>query len=206
MSGPRRRTWPGADLPGRRLFVAVPLPTDATDALVALVDEIRAIALHGRGRDVRWVRMEGLHLTLRFLGPTLDDRVEPTVHAVRAVAGQLHRFDVVLGGAGAFPTMERPRAIWVDIVDGTDALAAAAATVDTSLELAGWEFEQRLFRPHLTLARSDGVRAGSAIAAALVERARDLRIPFTVDRIGLYESLTGGGPARYEPVEMVTLG
>ena len=42
---------------------------------------IRTVALHGNGRDVRWVRLEGLHLTLRFLGPTLDDRVEPTTEA-----------------------------------------------------------------------------------------------------------------------------
>ena len=63
-----------------------------------------------------------------------------------------------------------------------------------------------LSAPHLTLARSDGVPAGSAIAARLVAAAADLDVRFRADQIGLYESLTGGGPARYEPIEVVRLG
>jgi RNA 2',3'-cyclic 3'-phosphodiesterase len=194
------------DEPGRRLFVAVPLPTEATDALVGVVDEIRALAIQGRGRDVRWVRMDGLHLTLRFLGPTMEDRVAPTVEAVRAAATSIRPFEIVLGRAGAFPSEARPRAIWVDVIGGAEQLGIAASIVDASLATAGWDIEERPFRPHLTLARSDGVRAGSAVAATLIERARDLRISCAVDRIGLFESLTGGGPARYEPLELARLG
>ena len=53
---------------------------------------------------------------------------------------------------------------------------------------------------------SDGVPAGRAIAQSLMDEAADLRIPARIDRIGLFESLTGGGPARYEPLEIVQLG
>jgi hypothetical protein len=49
------------------------------------------------------------------------------------------------------------------------------------------------------------VAAGRAIADILEEAAADLRIEALVDRIGLFESLTGGGPARYEPLEVVRL-
>ena len=45
--------------------------------IAALVDRVRSRGVPGGGRDVRWVRLDGLHLTLRFLGPTLDPRVEP---------------------------------------------------------------------------------------------------------------------------------
>ena len=203
--GPRRRTWPGADEPGRRLFIAAPLPTEAAEAVAALVDRVRSRGVPGGGRDVRWVRLEGLHLTLRYLGPTLDPRVEPARDAVLAAARGAAAFDIALGSAGAFPEGGRPRALWVDVRDGAMDLADLATRTDVALGAAGWPPETRPFKAHLTLARSDGVPAGRAIAESLIAEAADLRIAATIDRIGLFESLTGGGPARYVPLEVVSL-
>jgi len=200
-----RPRWPGADLPGRRLFVAVPLPDEAGAAIAELVDGVRAAGVPGGGRDVRWVRLDGLHLTLRFLGPTPDELVAPASEAVLAAAVRSHAFEVRLGGAGSFPPGGRPRALWLDIQAGADELASLAVTVDATLGDAGWQVEARPFRPHLTLARSDGVPAGAAIGARLVEAASDLDVRFRATSIGLFESLTGGGPARYLPVTLADL-
>lgn len=203
--GPKRPRWPGADLPGRRVFIAVPLPDAARALIASVVDGVRASGVPGGGRDVRWVRLDGLHLTLRFLGPTLEDRVEAARGAVRAAAARAAPFDLVIGGAGTFPPLGRPRAIWLGVREGRDRLADLAATVDESLVGGGWPPETRPFRAHLTLARSDGIPAGAEIGARLVAAAADLRIPARIDRIGLFESLTGGGPARYEPLELIEL-
>jgi 2'-5' RNA ligase len=200
-----RPRWPGADLPGRRLFVAVPLPADLTSSVASLVEQIRAEGLAGRGRDVRWVRLDSLHLTLRFLGPTLDDRVEAAASAVRVTAQDASAFEASIGGAGAFPSAHRPRALWLGIRLGAGDLAALAGSVDRALTAAGWELDPKPYTAHLTLARSDGVRAGALIGARLTELAEGLDIRFRADRIGLYESLTGGGPARYEPLEISEL-
>ena len=201
-----RPRWPGADLPGRRLFVAVPLPPETTASIAALVDRVRAEGVPGGGRDVRWVRLDGLHLTLRFIGPTLDDRVDAARAAVRTAARSADPFDISIGGAGAFPPSGRPRALWLGLREGVAELAALALGVDRALTDAGWAFDPKPFRAHLTLARSDGVPAGAAIADRLVEAAADLDVGFRASRIGLFESLTGGGPARYEPLETVDLG
>ena len=206
MTGPRERTWPGKDLPGRRIFVAVPLPADTVAAVAHLVDEIRAEGVPGGGHDVRWVRLDGLHFTLRFLGPTLDDRIEPTLAAVRRAAPAIVPFEIVLGGAGSFPEGRRPRALWLGVLEGADALAGAAATIDRELVGAGWSPETRPFRAHLTLARSDGIPAGAAIATHLMDAATHLRLRARVEHAGVFESLTGGGPARYEPLELLPLG
>lgn len=203
--GPRRPRWPGEGEPGRRLFVAAPLPAEANEAIAALVDRVRSRGVPGGGRDVRWVRLDGLHLTLRFLGPTLDPRVEPARAAVLEAAVGASAFEIALGTAGAFPEGGRPRALWVAVRDGAAALAALAARLDLVLVEAGWAPETRPFKAHLTLARSDGVPAGRAIADTLMTEAADLRIAARIDRIGLFESLTGGGPARYEPLEVVSL-
>ena len=202
---PHRPRYPGEGEPGRRIFVAAPLPTEAADAIAALVDRVRSRGVPGGGRDVRWVRLDGLHLTLRFLGPTLDPRVEAARGAVVSAASGAATLDLVLGTAGAFPEGGRPRTLWVAVLDGAADLAALAARVDEALVAAGWPTETRPFRAHLTLARSDGVPAGRAIAQTLIEESAELRIGARIDSIGLFESLTGGGPARYEPVEIAAL-
>ncbi|MDO8484368.1 MAG: RNA 2',3'-cyclic phosphodiesterase [Candidatus Limnocylindrales bacterium] len=207
MTGPNRRPrWPGADLPGRRIFIATPLPDQAAAAVAELVERVRAAGVPGGGRDVRWVRLDGLHLTLRFLGPTLEDRVGAARAAVHFAAAAADPFDLAIGGAGTFPTAAHPRALWLGVRDGADSLASLAAQVDRALVDAGWPPETRPFRAHLTLARADGVPAGSSIGARLEEAAAALRVAFRVERIGLFESLTGGGPARYAPLELVDLG
>jgi RNA 2',3'-cyclic 3'-phosphodiesterase len=205
-AAPRRPRYPGDGVPGRRLFIAVPFPDDAVEPVVALVDEVRALGVPGGGRDVRWVRLDGLHLTLRFIGPTLPDRVAPAEEAVRAAARSIEPFEVGISGAGAFPAPQRPRALWLGVDEGVAGMEAAARSVDAALVERGWATDDRPFRPHLTLARSDGVPAGAAIATRLMERAPALHVRFHVDRVGLYESLTGGGPARYEPLAVILFG
>lgn len=200
-----RARWPGADLPGRRIFVGAPLPETAAEAVTRIVEEVRASGVPGGGRDVRWVRLDGLHLTLRFIGPTPEDQVGLAREATRAAGARVSPFDLVIGGSGTFPPVGRPRALWLGIREGADRLAALAAAVDEALVAAGWNVEARPFRAHLTLARADGVPAAGAVAARLLELAGSMRIPARIDRIVLFESMTGGGPARYEPLEEVQL-
>lgn len=206
---PRGERWtdPFAGMPGRRLFIAVPLPDDAAEAVRSVVDEVRAEPLPAGARDVRWVRLDGLHLTLRFLGPTPEDRVEGTATAVREVAqAAAGPIAMELAGAGTFPPHGRPRALWLGIVQGAEALGDLATQLDTTLAVAGWPSEHRPFRPHLTLARSDGVAVGPLVADRLVNAMAERRIPVVIDRLALFESVTGGGPARYVPVASSQLG
>lgn len=206
MSGRGRWVDPFAGMPGRRLFVAVPLPGDAVGAVAGIVDEVRDQALPDGMRDVRWVRLDGLHLTLRFLGPTPPERIEPTAMAVRAAANESGPLRLTIAGAGTFPPGARPRTLWLGLGDGLEALAALATTTDRALRAAGWSFDDRPLRPHLTLARSDGLPAGPLVAARLVTAIADRSIVAEIDRVGLFESVTGGGPARYVPIDEVPLG
>jgi len=204
---PRRHWDDQRDLgPGRRLFVAVPLPDEAVAAVSAVVDEVRAIELPTGMRDVRWVRRDGLHVTLRFLGPTAEDREEATAEAVRSAAVARAPIRASLEGAGAFPDPRRPRTIWIGIVDPLDAFAALAAAVDERLAEAGWGPSGRPFRAHLTLARSDGLPAGALVHTRLAAAMAGRRIEFVGDGLTLFESITGGGPARYVPVMTTPLG
>jgi 2'-5' RNA ligase len=187
-----------------RLFVAVPLTEAATTAVSAVVEPIRAAEPEGRG--VRWVRLDGLHLTLRFLGPTPEARVADLAAAVADVAAAARPFTVTIRGAGSFPPTGRPRTIWLDVRDGIEPLEGLAARLDDRLADAGWQPDRRPFRPHLTLARADGVRAGPATVAALTAAAADLAIESLIERIVLFESITGSGRARYVERAATRLG
>lgn len=187
-----------------RLFVAVPLSEPARAAVAEVVDRIRAGEPEGRG--VRWVRLDGLHLTLRFLGPTPEPRAADVATAVAVAAAGAAPFAIRINGADAFPPVGRPRTLWLDLDLGVDALADLATSLDDALVSAGWERERRPFRAHLTLARADGVRAGPATVAALRAAAAELAIESPIERLVLFESITGSGRARYVERAAAALG
>ena len=186
------------DMP--RLFVAVPLAEEARASIAALVEEVQARAEAAAGAQrsqVRWVRMDGLHVTLRFLGPTPEERIAELSAIVDDAAASMAPFRVSIRGSGAFPSPRRPRTLWLGIDDGAATLADLARRFDALLGKAGWPTDDRPMRAHLTLARADGRREGPAVADMLAARAAGFETEFAADRLVLFESVTGGGPARY---------
>jgi len=189
-----------------RLFFAVPIPAETRAAVASIAERVEAEVADGRSR-IRWVRMDGLHLTLRFLGPTPLEAVPALIALTDAAAAATPPVAIELGGAGAFPSVDHPRTLWVGLRAGEAALQALARTVETGVAVAtgGLPLETRPFAPHLTIARTDGVRNAPAAAQALVAAAAGLAAAFTADEIVLYRSFLGEGPARYEPVHAARL-
>jgi RNA 2',3'-cyclic 3'-phosphodiesterase len=187
-----------------RLFFAVPLPDEVREAIRPIRDGVQAAVGDGHAR-IRWVRIESLHLTLRFLGPTPLDRTAELARAADEVTAAVPAFSVAIAGAGAFPEHGRPRTLWLGISDGLDGLATLAAGL-ASIPGGDGRVEDRPFAAHLTLARTDGLRLAGAAARALTELVADQRWSFEADRVVLYRSHLGNGPAWYEPVHEARLG
>ena len=118
--------------------MAVPLDDAARAAVRALVDEIVGDPRLPEAGRLRWAVTENLHLTVRFLGATAPDRVPDVVAATEAAARTAAPFTVRLAGAGAFPAADRPRVVWLGIVEGAPELAALAEA------LAGQLADRRL--------------------------------------------------------------
>lgn len=188
-----------------RLFFAIPIPEATRDVVADLASRVQA-AVDGEGAHIRWVRMDGLHLTLRFLGPTPEERLPALIELVEDEAKRTPAFEVEIAGAGAFPGPSRPRTLWLGLREGTDRLAEMAARIaDGVVAHAGEGLDTRPFAPHLTIARTDGVRAAPRAARVLEELAADLDVRFRADRVVLYRSHLGHGPARYEPIHEALL-
>jgi 2'-5' RNA ligase len=154
----------------------------------------------------RWVRVEGLHLTLRFLGATPDERRADVAAAVGAATQGVAPFPITLNGGGAFPNAYRPRVLWIGIQAGSDELAGLARRLNEELRLVGWPSDDRPFQGHLTLARTDGVPGADEHARRLMEASKDLQLTWQADRLVLYKSIQGRGPARYEALAEAALG
>ena len=96
--------------------------------------------------------------------------------------------------------MAPPRVLWVGIQAGAAQLGGLTARLSVELQRLGWPPDDRPFAPHLTLARTDGVAGAGEHARRLVDLAEDLRLNWVADRLVLYRSVLGRGPARYEAV------
>lgn len=187
-----------------RLFVGVPIPPEPLAACRALIDQVRDGPL---GRIPRWVHDENLHLTIRFLGDTPPDLTPHVALAVRDALADTAAFDVILSGAGLFPGIRKPRAMWLGIEQGAPELGAIADALDAPLDPLGWPPDDRPYRPHLTVARLDASSPAQGLAAAeaLETAAIGWRAAFRASEVVLFRSHLGGGPPRYEPLETVTL-
>jgi RNA 2',3'-cyclic 3'-phosphodiesterase len=206
-AGPRPFARPADDPPGTsRLFVAVPVADDVRAAIGRLMEEVAGAPIEERAPgQPRWVRVDGLHVTLRFLGATPDDRQPALAGALAASARGVAPFRVALSGGGAFPNMSRPRVLWVGISEGEAQLVDLSARLDTQLGPLGWPPQGRAFEPHLTLARTDGVAGAGETARRLADAADRIRLGWPADRLVLYKSVLGRGPARYEVVAEAAL-
>ena len=173
-----------------RLFIAVELP-----------EEVKAVLAAGLGRlkrdqpPARWVRVEGMHLTLKFLGEQPEEILDGLDRGVGAALAPLASVRVSLGGGGFFPHDRRPRVAWV----GGEAagLALWASAVDRAAAALGVPEETRPFSPHLTLARLERPWGAQAVEHYLVQVGKWRFPEFEAREAVLFESDLGPAGARY---------
>lgn len=153
---------------GLRCFVALELPESLRDAVAAF------FAREGRGvHGVRWVPAAHLHLTLKFLGDVAADLLPGVQDAVVSALVGHAPFAMELRGSGAFPSVQRPRVVWVGLGAGAAEATRLAASLERSLVPLGFAPEPRSFAPHLTVGRVRTPGPDRAALPRLITAARD---------------------------------
>jgi len=152
--------------------------------------------LRGRVPGVRWVRPEGVHVTLRFLGwcePAALERLEPLLAAVAAACPPS---DARIGAVGVFP--ERgPRVIWLS-VELPEPILALQRECEKAAVQAGFPAEPRPFRPHLTLGRFKERASRPLLTMDELGTTR-------LDHVVLFRSQLQSGGAVYTPLARFAL-
>lgn len=129
-----------------RVFVALDIADEVRSALANLIDK-----LEGTCPAARWVRVEGMHVTLKFVGETQPEKVEQIKQQLATIR-LAEPVEMSFRNLGFFPNERHPRVFWVGIT-ATANLGELAAEIEHRLDSLGIAREQRAFRPHLTLAR-----------------------------------------------------
>lgn len=132
-----------------RAFIAI----DLTAEILERLDQI-SVQLKQRleGVPIRWVPVDNIHLTLKFLGDVSLANVDMLQKILQTEVDGHHAFDISVGGLGAFPSPKRPRVVWVG-VEAPAELTAVQNGVEGAMARLGYSREERPFSPHLTLGR-----------------------------------------------------
>ena len=178
-----------------RCFIAISLPTNILDQIGSYLHQLKKIS-----PTVRWAKVAGIHITLKFLA----EQPEPTVKLIEkellGISGVSQPFQLTVAGAGCFPNQKRPRVFWLGLEhDQNNSLIRLHDWIDTHLEPLGFEPEKRRFSPHLTLGR---VKDQSGYRPVFDYFAQNPFLPmrFMVREITLMRSELRSEGAKYTPL------
>ena len=130
-----------------RVFVSIPVPNTA--GLDPLIRDLRIV------RGVRTSNVSHLHITLRFIGDVDEDRIDEIGEIVSDTVSGIQRSRLNLKGLGTFPNERNPKILWVGI-DTALPLAHIAEVLSERFRKAGIPFDEKPFKPHVTVGRIEG--------------------------------------------------
>jgi 2'-5' RNA ligase len=173
-----------------RLFVAIDIPEDVRSAMAGLVSKLRPAC-----RNARWVRIGGLHITLKFIGERSPEECDAIQAALASIPPRAP-ISITFRGLGFFPDERRPHILWAGIKGGTE-LAALVGEIETALTALGIPRDEREFSAHLTLARLETPRIFEAFHDAVKKAGRLSFGRTTVEEFHLYQSVLKPGGSEY---------
>jgi RNA 2',3'-cyclic 3'-phosphodiesterase len=166
-----------------RTFIAFQLP----ESIISHLHKIQK-GLKSFGFRMGWVVPENIHLTLKFLGEIPKTEIENVSRAMAETAKQYPPMSFSAKGLGVFPTIKRPRVLWIGLKGNTYPLIQLQKTLEENLEIIGFPKEDRGFKAHLTLGRAKGEIDSKQLLEA-IDRFSSLESEnFAADRLILFRS------------------
>lgn len=175
-----------------RSFVAIEIPEALGQNLENFLRELR-----NTGADVKWVRPEGVHLTLKFLGAVEQDLLARVSLSLGPVVEKFAPFKLKVQGTGFFPSFRKPRVVWAGLSDEEGAISRLQREIEGITASLGFPSEDRPFKPHLTLGRVRSPK-GKNLLTQKIEGNANLELgSFLVERVVLFRSDLRPGGAVY---------
>jgi 2'-5' RNA ligase len=132
-----------------RTFIAVEIPSQMQRRIQEVVEPLRKEL---GSSLIRWVPAHNIHITLKFLGDVSPVSVDQLTQILRTEADSVPVFDIAISGLGSFPSLKRPRVLFIGIQAPAE-LEALYRGIESACARLGYESEGRDFSPHLTIGR-----------------------------------------------------
>lgn len=183
-----------------RTFIAVGLTDDIRSSIAGVQSEFRKHDL-----DVKYIKPENIHITLKFLGEVAEDKVDGVCENIKVSMEGFKKFNISVDSVGVFPGFKSPRVIWLGVSEGSGKLSGLNRSIEETFSSRGFEREKRIFSAHMTIGRVRSLK-NVKLLARTVEGMSGLRIGrFLVEDVRIIKSdLTPEGPV-YSVLKKVML-
>jgi 2'-5' RNA ligase len=187
-----------------RTFIAIELPQEIKNRLAQL-----QTLLKKSGADVKWVKPDNIHLTLKFLGEISEETLPKIIKIIESATLGKKQFEISLSSLGTFPEGKTPRVIWIGVNKGDQEIKNIAETLEENI-LAGLDIpkENRPFSSHITIGRVKSNLNMGRLTKDLKEFEGYFgkeTIEFKTSGITLFKSSLGPSGPSYEPLKVVNL-
>jgi len=131
-----------------RTFIAIELSESMREVIAAVQKQLKKSDC-----DIKWVKPQSAHITLKFLGDTSEDKLNELKKVLKEVAEKFKPFSFAITELGVFPSLTRPNIIWIGVSDEANYMQNIAALLENELEKLGFQKENRSFKSHITIGR-----------------------------------------------------
>jgi RNA 2',3'-cyclic 3'-phosphodiesterase len=179
-----------------RTFIALKPPENWIEQLNRIATELKREL---RSNEVKWVQPEQIHITLRFLGYIFPDQLPAVVEGLNRSARDTEPFILRGSALGCFPTVRRARVLWLGIEDQGQRCGELRRSITDETSAVGEPREDRVFTPHLTLARIGHLeRSEVSVLERLVKRPVEISTDWKVSEVLLMQSHLLSAGAQYD--------
>jgi 2'-5' RNA ligase len=178
-----------------RAFIAIDTPESAKQIIKSIQDKLK----HIDDAKVTWVRPQGIHLTLKFLGDIKNSQIPEISDCLRKCASAVSPFELTSTTCGAFPGFRNPRVLWVGL-DGGRPLIQLQFDIRKSLEQLGFDPDNKDYHPHLTVGRVKYIQTDSHLPKEFKETTFP-QIVWQAPDVRLMSSILKPSRAEYEVIE-----
>jgi len=183
----------------KRTFIAI--KTAISEESEALLNHLKREL---KDEKIRWVDTNNLHLTLFFIGDTSEELINEIKKKLMTELNNVKSFKLSCKGLGVFRNVYNPKAIWFGFEDSMS-LDRLKNNLNQALKDLGFEIEEKIFKPHLTIGRTKHIKNKNKLKELMSSNENVKIQDFYIKEVSFYESILTSKGATYKVIDTFLL-